>query len=712
MFRSLTTLLKKWRASRSASHQLDALLATADADAPYAERSEWLIELAHWLRREGHVQPAEADAPARPAEADDAPRRFASHARLRYVLHVLDRNPAWKTNVARMLRALLRESDGISLLCDAGMPVHSGFFGALFERIDASLIPPAPNRRELAALFTLMFPAPGDAAWIDALPPDLLARLQALFAYDISDTERHQPGSFSRDLLAALHNLTLQISSTGLSQTVRSRLSDDDARKPAEAQPFYRLTRAMLAVEAAQDDANHAEPARLLHEVNYLRVLLDECRQSADDVSAHLYRNGVSVDIVFQVERMRMRIHRAESLLNAWMARDEPRGLARLTAELVDANQNSQSVSHLVRSNFSLFARKLVETNADTGEHYITRGRADYLKMMRMAAGGGLVTVATVCVKFWITGAHLQSMIEGFLAGINYAAGFTLMHFLHFTLATKQPAMTAPTLARELDDIGHEEGVRRFVASVVALIRTQAAAISGNVLAVLPVCLAVQLGAHAWLHADVISAEKAHATLRSFSLLGPTPFYAALTGVLLWASSLVAGWADNWFVLHRVGDAIAWHRRLRLTLGVAGAARLARFCRSNVAGVIGNVGLGMMLGLVPAIVSAFAFGFEVRHVTLSAGSIGVAVGVLGERALGTGELWWAMAGVLSMAVLNVAVSFALAFTMAVRSRALRPTKVRALIAAIWRAVRANPASLIWPQARRVPDDGASGSRSH
>ncbi|WP_070108252.1 site-specific recombinase [Burkholderia plantarii] len=698
MFRSLPILLKKWRASRSASHQLDALLANADADAPYAERSEWLIELAHWLRRDGAVQPGTADGAA--ATAPRSPAATA-HARLRYVLHVLDRNPAWKTHVARILRALLRETDAISLLCDAGMPVHSGFFGALFERIDASLIPPAPNRRELAALFTLMFPAPGDGAWIEALPDDLLARLQALFGHDVSEAERHQPGSFSRDLLAALHNLSCQISSTGLSQTVRSRLSDDDAHRPIDAQPFYRLMRAMLAVEAAQaavDDGG--EPDRLLHEVNYLRVLLDECRESADDVSAHLYRNGVSVDIVFQVERMRMRIQRAESLLNAWMARDDRRGLARLTAELIDANLSSQSVAHLVRSNTSLFARKLVETNADTGEHYITRGRADYLKMLRMAAGGGLVTVATVCVKFWITGIHLQAMVEGFLAGLNYAASFTLMHFLHFTLATKQPAMTAPTLARELDGTGSEEGVREFVASVIALIRTQAAAVTGNVLMVLPVCLAVQLGSHALLHADVIPPAKAHATLHSFSLLGPTPVYAALTGVLLWASSLIAGWADNWFVLHRVGDAIAWHRRLRLTLGVAGAARLARFCRSNVAGVVGNVGLGMMLGLVPAIVSAFAFGFEVRHVTLSAGSIGVALGVLGKGALESAELWWAVAGVLSMAVLNVAVSFALAFTMAVRSRSLRPTRVRALLAAIGRAVRANPLSLVWPLAGR------------
>jgi site-specific recombinase len=693
MLRTLTTLIKKWRASRSASHQLDALLANApDDDAPYPERSEWLIEFAHWLHRGGAMLAAPS------AERVDADTRaHPAHARLRYLFHVLDRNPAWKTRVARILRGVLRETDGISLLCDAGMPVHAGFFGALFERIDSSLIPPAPNRRELSALFTLMFPSQADAEWIDALPDDLLARLAELFAFDVTEDEHHDPGSISRDLLAALHNLTCQISSTGLSQTVRSRLSGDDSKQPIETQPFYRLTRAMLAVETASEAADESgDTSKLLHEVNYLRVLLDECREAVDEVFAHLYRNGVSVDIVFQVERMRMRIQRAELLLNAWMTRDDLRRLAHLTARLVDANLNSQSVGHLVRSNFSLFARKLVETNADTGEHYITRERDEYLKMLRMAAGGGLVTVATVCIKFGITGAHLHTMFEGLLAGINYAASFMLMHFLHYTLATKQPAMTAPTLARELDATTHEAGVAQFVSSVIALIRTQTAAICGNVLVVLPVCLLVQLFASHVLHANVITPEKAHATLRSFSLLGPTPFYAALTGVLLWASSLLAGWADNWFVLHRVGDALTYNRRLRLTLGVSGAAKLAHFCRSNVAGVVANVGLGLMLGLVPAIVTAVAFTFEVRHVTLSAGSIGVAIGVLGKDTLRSPELWWAAAGVLGMGILNVATSFALAFTMAVRSRSLRPTKVRALVAAIGRAVAAHPLGLFWP----------------
>jgi len=271
-----------------------------------------------------------------------------------------------------------------------------------------------------------------------------------------------------------------------------------------------------------------------------------------------------------------------------------------------------------------------------------------------------------------------------------------LMHFLHFTLATKQPAMTAPTIAGELDEANTPAGINRFVESVIALIRTQSAAILGNVAVVLPICLIVQIGAQALWQTDVISPERAHHTLQSFSLLGPTPFYAALTGVLLWASSLLAGWMDNWFVLHRVADVLTYNRRLRMTLGVAGAARLAKFCRSNVAGVAGNVGLGLMLGLAPAIMTAVAFSFEVRHVTLSAGSIGVALGVLGQSALHSSEFWWAIAGLGSMAILNVAVSFALAFLMAVRSRSLRPAAVRSLVRAVRHAVLANPLRLVWP----------------
>ncbi|HKT96312.1 MAG TPA: hypothetical protein VJS30_07225, partial [Paraburkholderia sp.] len=414
MFRSFKTLWKKWRASRSAVRQLDALLATADADAPYAERSDWLIELAHWIHRRGKL---DADTTSSAAAPDAPLRALPEHARVRYLLHVLDRNPAWKANVGAMVRKLLRKSDSITLLCDAGMPVHSGLFGALIGRVQAQLIPPAPNRRDLAALVTLMFPAPHDPEWIATLPPDLLTRLQTLIGepgvvhpgaaiepaaesaamsasgpVDGGTTAARAaalPDEFSLDLLTALHNMTCQISSTGLSPTVRSRLSSEEARVAVEKLSFFRLTRAMLAVESARDAG---EPTRLLQEVTWLRLLLDDCRKATHDVFAHLYRHGVRVDTVFQVERMRMRIVRAERLLDAWMAADDPSTQARLVADLIRANQKSQSVAHLVRSNFALLSRKVVELSADTGEHYIARDRAEYLTMLRMAAGGGLVT--------------------------------------------------------------------------------------------------------------------------------------------------------------------------------------------------------------------------------------------------------------------------------------------------------------------------------
>jgi site-specific recombinase len=86
----------------------------------------------------------------------------------------------------------------------------------------------------------------------------------------------------------------------------------------------------------------------------------------------------------------------------------------------------------------------------------------------------------------------------------------------------------------------------------------------------------------------------------------------------------------------------------------------------------------------------------VRHVTLSAGSIGVALGVPGESALKWRELWWAVAEVGSMAILNVTVSFALAFYMAVKSRDLRRNAVRSLRGAIWQRVRRHPLELVWP----------------
>ena len=83
-----------------------------------------------------------------------------------------------------------------------------------------------------------------------------------------------------------------------------------------------------------------------------------------------------------------------------------------------------------------------------------------------------------------------------------------------------------------------------------------------------------------------------------------------------------------------------------------------------------NVSLGILLVLGPAIMMSLGFGLDVRHVTLSAGSFAAAATALGWKVFLTSGFWLGIVGVLLIGVVNVLVSFSLAFHMALRSRDL------------------------------------------
>lgn len=688
----LRTLFRKWRESRNASLQLDAILAAANPEAPLAERNAWLIELGYWIRRDG--------LPGNES-ARDGDKSRSEHVRLRYLLQVLERNPEWAAAFARTVRSIVRDNDPTALFCDTGVASHPGFWGEMIDRLQARFVPPTPNRSDMAGLFALLFAHERDADWVDALDEDLLGRLtHALQAGAVpAEGLPRYWDALGETLAASIQVLVAQVRATGLSQSIRSRLHGR-----VQDTPFFRLDN---AIESLCEDGLAHDDEVFAHRLNYFRALLDGCHGAAQQVYDDLEENGVSVEVVFQIERMKVRLARIELLLAAWV---EPsrRGMhAHLIAELIRSTQARRSIAHLAGTSFAQLARKVVERSAETGEHYITRDRKEYRELMRAAAGGGLITVATVYIKFVVYGLHLDKFVEGLLASLNYAGSFLAIHFAHFTLATKQPAMTGPALAHRLDGAGRPEGRERFVDDTIAMIRSNAAAIFGNLAMVFPVALGVQWLANKLFGANLITPAKAIATIESFSILGPTPLYAVFTGVLLWLSSLIAGWSDNWFALHRMHDVMAYNRRLRYVLGARGAQRLADFWKRNLSGIAGNVSLGFLLGLGPEILSFVGPHMEVRHVTLSTGSVGTAIGVLGMDALRMPALWMAVAGIALMGVLNVAVSFTLAFHMALRSRNLRRMDRRELSAAVRRRILKRPLSLIVPpaKARQEPDAG-------
>ena len=184
--------------------------------------------------------------------------------------------------------------------------------------------------------------------------------------------------------------------------------------------------------------------------------------------------------------------------------------------------------------------------------------------------------------------------------------------------------------------------------------------------------------------------------LGSLTLLGPTALFAALTGVLLFASSLIAGWVENWFVWHRLDSAIAWNPRIVARLGAARAQRWSAYWRDNVSGLASNISLGLLLGLVPAVAGFFSLPLDVRHVTLATGQLFTAVGAEGLAVMASAPFWWCVAGIACTGVLNLGVSFFLAFRVALRSRGIRLADRSRIHRAIRRRLLQRPASFVLP----------------
>ena len=652
---------------KSVGSDLAHLLTQVDAQASVAQRHLWLIELFDWVR----------------GSCDSVP---ASVARVQLLVEALEANPKTRQRLQDWWQALSETVDITPLLADFGFAPRTGLFSELAERLRCKLLPSSPETFDASELFTLALPYAFDAQWLAALPEALLERLVAAFTPEGASGTRWQ-----KTLLDAITYCAGQILSTGFAPELRLRMSD----AARQAQPFHALIR---DVESLRIEVLHGlrTTDRLEDAAQRLRTRLESCRSAAASVYLHFEDNGISVGLVFRLRQLRTRILRVRELLDCVLSPTPNLSTARMLSHLVQVGQERRSIRALLSTNTSLLAAKVAERSAETGEHYITRTRSEYFAMVGNAAGGGAVMAFTTLIKFALYALALSAFWGGFLAGINYAISFVLIQMLHFTVATKQPAMTAPAMAAKLKEMDNVAGVEEFVDKVTYLVRSQVAAVLGNVLVVFPAALGL-----AWLWAwgtgtPVLDEAHALETLASLHLLGPSLLFAAFTGVLLFTSSIIAGWTENWFVLHRLDSALRYNPRITAFLGATRAKRWARFFRDNLSGLAANISLGFMLGLVPAFAAFFGLGLEVRHVTLSAGQLGAAAAGLGLEVVHLSAFWWAVATIPLLGALNVSVSFYLAFLVALRAQNVTGVERARIYAATLARLRSAPREFFLP----------------
>ena len=653
---------------------LARLLAELDPEVDLPHRHLWLIHLLEWVR----------------GDRDSVP---GATARLQLFLDAVEARPELRARLQAWWAQLVDTVDITTLLADFGFAPRTAFVSELAARLRTKWLPGTPDTIDASELFVLAVPHEFDAQWMAALDEAQLNRLAALL---VPPGEESGLSLWRHALLNAITYCAGQILSTGFAPELRLRMSEE-AR---EAQPFHALIR---DVESLRVEVLHAlrTPDRLNEAAQRLRERLEACRAATATVYTHFEDNGISVGLVFRLRQLRERIVRVRLLLDCLLSPKPALAAARLMSSLVQVGQERRSLRALFASNSSLVAAKVAERSAETGEHYITRTPAEYRSMVHKAAGGGLVIAFTTLIKFGLYALALSAFWAGFWAGVNYAVSFVLVQLLHFTVATKQPAMTAPAMAAKLKELGCGDAIESFVDEITHLVRSQVAAVLGNVLVVMPVVLGIALLMLHTLGTPPISEKQALHVLESLHLLGPSVFFAAFTGVLLFASSIIAGWTENWFVLARMDSAIQYNPRITRLLGTARAARWAHFLRENISGFAANISLGFMLGLVPVIATFFGLGLDVRHVTLSAGQIAAACATLGLDVLHQPGFWWAVATLPLLGAFNVGVSFYLAFNLAMRARNVSGVERSRIYAAIRARLRSAPLSFFRPERARA-----------
>jgi len=196
----------------------------------------------------------------------------------------------------------------------------------------------------------------------------------------------------------------------------------------------------------------------------------------------------------------------------------------------------------------------------------------------------------------------------------------------------------------------------------------------------------------------MLDAKDTAYVLHSLTLLGPSVLFAAITGVLLFASSIIAGWVENWFVFYRLDSALRYNPAFTRRLGAQRADRWAGFLRNNISGFASNVSLGFMLGMVPAFAEFLGVGLELRHVTLSAGQLAAAAASIGWGVLREPALWWCVASIPVIGAFNLGVSFYFAFRLALLSHNIGALDRARIRGAIWGRLRHKPLEFLWPAA--------------
>ncbi|TXI36418.1 MAG: preprotein translocase subunit TatB [Methylophilus methylotrophus] len=625
----------------------------------------------------------------RPKESTDI--ESASNA-LQALCFLLQQQPQFAMLLRNSLLRLLNEKTVISLYSDHGIQSDLGFFTEIYRRLSHKILPDVPDPKYLKDVFGQIFHQNDDADWVTGMPDQIWRDF--MLTLDISRGDWQLQQNCIQELKDALQVLSFRLSASGLDPELILQHEDLESN----TSPFITQNieiQKFLALSSIQAE-----------DVQHLYSVLKRCEQLTYEIRKANAKTGTSISLTALMQRILQQIQRMQLVVDILhgliLKHDVSQAITRLLKQLVNAECKKNNLSDYWRQNTELLALRVTENASHTGEHYIAQHRSEYYKLMGSAMGAGVIIAVMAMFKIIIASYHLPPLTEAILFSLNYGLGFVIIHLLHFTVATKQPAMTAATIASSIDDHGHDsKNIHNLVNIVAQTTSSQTIAILGNVVVVIPVAILID-----WLIMEAtghhfIGTEKAHALLDSNNpLISLTAWYAAVAGVCLFLSGLIAGYHDNLAAYNRIPERLSHLTWLQKLLGKERLWRITDYIRHNLGALAGNFYFGCLLGFASGLGVMLGLPLDIRHVTFVAAFTGYSLPALdfqvSEYIVGT-----AILGIALVGTLNLITSFGLAIYVAMKSRKVRYRHWKAFWLELFTALYRHPGRFLLPPKKPV-----------
>lgn len=646
------------------------------------------------------VELVEALRPKRPTDV------ALATANVKTLSQLLKGNPQQAMALRDYILRVLSSRRHTSLYTDTGILSNDGFFIELLRRLTYRILPPAVEDIYLADALDKILYVKSDYRWIAAVPAaEWLALFDTLALTDapILGNSLTDIGHIIRTgILEAIRTLSYRVCAIGLEpKLIRIHPDIEKFESPFLMQNVEVHAYLDDYVRMLSGEHNNSEDAK------HLIVMLDQCDAIVAKIRKNALHQGTSISLTYLLVVLTQSIDRLRKLLFLVdvtghlpppaevdpAAAIHPRraAAAHLALELIEAHNNKYAVRELFADNIDLLARNVTENASHTGEHYIAENRTQYKAMFFSSAGAGFIIGFMALLKILMTYLRTAPLVEAFLFSMNYSLGFMLIHVLHFTIATKQPAMTASHIAAGLySKDGSQFDLESMAELIVKVLRTQFVAVLGNLATAIPTAYLIAVAYLIITGHHLVSPEKALHLLHDIDPIGSLSlFYAMIAGGCLFLAGLISGYYDNKALYTRMAQRVLQLRGLGRLLGKPRLQRLAQYVEDNLGGLMGNFYFGILLGTIGTLGILLGLPIDVRHVTFSAANFATALVGLDNHVSWQLALKSA-AGVLSIGAVNLLVSFGLALWVALRSRQIKFDQGGLLLKTLARRFRSGP----------------------